>query len=467
MLSYKRHICNIPDCTNPDYSNHMCKDHYDFYMKNPQVQQVAKEMEALETGVADWKLKLKWLYHTFIHLVFSIPMPLYEHFPLEHIFLTELNTIRKDKNIDIERCQQIKKDFDIPENENIAVLQRMLNVRDIETSELGPKERYLLYKKDLPSIVPIILFFVGFALLLFLINWYESPGFQIRGMTNEEIKRQYFVYIPYICAFAICIILGRSIPNHYNYLVERAYNLTLFKSLEHNVDIVNHVQYVKNNKARASSFYAVQLGFSVGIVIVVFNTISGGEPIHSWLSFFYALAISLMLIPLLYALVEMVLYYPVIEAMKRKRVAIDLYNADYRGGLKSLHFFLYKVFLFNEGVAVVLLKVFSMLPIDKAWVVLLILLLLPRFNHAGWAIMCWVRSAIDFATEKSAEKKRLMVNKGTSENLERMLFLKKIRLTGLVPLLAFLVTSILIPYIINQLPQWKELLSFLGIVKIL
>ena len=465
MVSYDLHTCNIPGCTNPEHKNHMCKEHYDFYMQNPRVVKVVGEKEALENGTADWKLKFKRVWQTFAHLSFDYPMPLYEHFPLEHVYLTELKTIRGSKDVDIERYKKIREDFDIPENENIAAMERMLNIRDIETSELGPKEKYLLGRKDLPSMIPPVLSVVGFIILIILLGWSASPDFQIRGYGIGAVSAIFSRYAPYVCAFAIVIILGRLIPYQYNFFVERCYNMTLYKSVEDNADLVNQVRYVKDRKSRSGTFYATLSGSALGMVVCLSWALLSGGTLVNWQSLLFVLGVVLLAIPLVYAYTEMALFYPVIDCMKRKRVAIDLYNADNRGGLKQYHRLLYKEFLYSEGVAIVLLAVFSLLPIAKAWLLVMVVLLLPRINHAGWAIIGWVRSIIDFHKEKNAEKARLMVAPGTPENLTKMDSLKKIHATGLIPVIAGIVGIVLIPYLVNQLPRLTELLQGVGVVR--
>lgn len=465
MVEYKSNTCNICGCNNPVYEDHMCKEHYDFYTRNPRVTRIVQEKELLEAGCADWSLRVKRLLHTLVHLTCDIPMPLYEHFPLEHIYLTELYTIKHAKQVDVERYKKIKEEFDIPENENIAMMERMLNYHDIETSELGPKEKYQLGENDLPSAVPLILAVIGLFLLFAIIGWIAKPVFQIRGMYLDELAALFQRYIPYVIAFAIVIILGHTIPSQYNFFIERSYNMMLFERVEDNVDLVNQVKYIKERNARAGSYYSTLRGIAMANIVIVFSYLLGGGTELSWTSFFFVLGIVLLFIPLFYAFSELVLFYPVIESMKKKRVSIDLYNADNRGGLKRYHRYLYTVFLYSEGVAVLLIAFFRILPISKAWVLLIMPLLYFRFNHAGWAFDGWVRSIIDFYKKKSAEKARLIVAPGTPENLAKMDALKKIHATGLFPVALRFVGVVLVPYLINQLPRLTELLQRAGVLK--
>lgn len=463
MIHYKPHICNIHNCSNPEYKNHMCHEHYDFYMQNPAVQRVVYEVESLENKKADGKLKVKRLIQSLFHYSFDIPMPLVEHFPLEHVFLVELNTASHCKQVDSERCKRIISDFDVPENENIAAMKRVLNTRDIETSELGPKEKYKLEKKDYPSMIPIIFTVVGIFLLLGFFEWIVGTVFQVRGANLYTIRTICLQYIPYVCAFAFFVILGLMIPSSYNFFVDRCYNMTLFKRIEDNADIVNQVCYVKERKARAGSYYATLLGSSLGTIVCIFWSILGGGTPFTWQVVFFVLAVAFILVPLVFSFAEMPLFYPVIEHMKRKRVSIYLYNADRRGGLKKYHQFLYKVFLYSEGVAVVLLDVVWNAPISHWWTVLALLFVLPRFNHAVWAVVGWFRSVIDFRRAKAAEMERLQIAEGSKENMEQMELLKKTHATGAVPVLVFVLTSILIPYLVGNLPKITELLQKISI----
>ena len=313
--------------------------------------------------------------------------------------------------------------------------------------------------------IPPFLSLFGLASFFVLLRYCAPSNFQIRGVGLNVIRELFNTYAPFALVFILVIIFGRLIPYSYNFFVERSYNLTLYKSVEDNADLVNQVRFVKEQKIRASSYYAILYGVSLGITFCIWDFFLSEGTILSWMVFLLVLCITLVFVPLIYAYNEMVLFYPVIECMKRKRVAIDIYNADKRGGLKYFHRFLFKVVLFNEGVALILIGVFKQLPISKAWMLLLIPILLPRLNHAVWAILCWLRSIYDFHLMKNAEKKLLVISAGTPNNLEKMESLKKIHATGIIPVICYLLGFVLVPYLINQLPQLNVLLNYWGIVK--
>lgn len=463
MISYKEHQCNVPRCDEPEYRHHMCKRHYEFYTENPLTARIIDAVQALEDGTAGWKLKVKVILQCFAHYMLNIPMPLIKHFPLEHVFLGELYSIRNTKAINSERIKRIIDDFDIPENENLSDMQRVLNIRDIETSELGPKDHYLLKNKDLPSKWPIFLSIIGLCLLSFFFQCVAGEDFQICGASLSQVEVEYKRYFPYACALTVIIFLGVLIPSQYNFFVERCYNMTLYKDVEDNADVVNQVRFIKERKERSGSYYATILGSTLGATLLVFWTLLGhGSPI-TWFAILLCVAIVMTVMPILFSYCEMVLFYPVVEALKRKRIAIDLYNADHRGGLKRYHRFLYLTILYNEGLAVILMKGYAMLPVSRWWVILLIILILPRFNHAGWAIIGWVRSIIDFYREKNAEQERLEIQGGTAESMSKMELLKKVYPVGVIPFILYLAGAIVIPYIVNQLPKLTDLWEGLGL----
>ena len=461
MLKYQANICNIHGCANPEYKDHMCQEHYVFYTENPAVRHTVEEITLLEEGCAPIKLRIKKHLHSFIHHAFDIPMPLYEHFPLEHIFLSELYSLRKAQ-LDVNRCQKVISDFDIPENENIAAMRRVVNISDVDTSELGPKEKYLLGQRDLPSMIPPILAVLGFFLLFCFFEWIVTPGFQIRGADLKEVRSLYLLYIPYAYALAVVLIVGLLIPSQYNHFVERCYTMTLYEKVEDNADLINQVRYVKDRKERAGSYYASILGNVLGTVIIVFILLLGGDTKITWQAILFSIGVALALAPLNVSLAEMSLYYPVIESMIRKRVAVDLYNADHRGGLKRYHRLLYLTMIYNEGLLTVLSFIVIISPISNVWIALVFLLFWFRCRHAGWAIIEWVRTLVVFNKMKFAEREMLSRLAGSAESMGKIEWLKRTHATGIIPFVIFILSGLVIPYIVNHLPRVSEILRWIG-----
>lgn len=462
MPSYKLDTCNIPGCEEPVFECHMCQKHYEFYSLNPLTARFMAQEKAMENGNVGWRRIVKVVLQSIVHHTLNIPMPLIHHFPLEHVFLGEFYSLRSNKAIDRKRVERVIADFDIPENENIADMRRVLNIRDIETSELGPKENYLLRGKDLPSMWPVLISAFGFIFLFCFFKWIVTSDIQIRGAGLLQVVDIYQKCVPLGYALAVFVLLGILMPYQYNFFIERCYNMSLYKRVEDNADVVNQVKFVKERRARSESYYWTLYGFAAGITTAIFWSLLGGETTLSWSAVFLCFSISMSIVPLLFSFNIMALYYPVVESMKKKRVAIDLYNADHRGGLSRYHRFLYLTFLYNEGVAIVLIMLYSQLPISKLWLILLIPLLLMRFNHAGWAMVGWIRSIVDFYKEKHTEKNRLIALEGASENMSKMEMLNKTYPLGIIPILLFLCGSIMLPYIVNQLPKLSDLMECIG-----
>ena len=459
-LAYKVGTCNVPNCAEPEYKHHMCKKHYDFYSANQITARFMEEVDAIEKGTAGWKLKLKLIMQFLVHHALNWPMPLIHHFPLEHVFIGELYSLRTSKTVDRKRVEQVIGDFDISKNENIADMRRILNIRDIETSELGPKEKYLLGNRDLPSKLPILISAIGFILLFCFFEWIISQDILIKGYDLLQLKTLYYKFMPLGYSLILVVLMGVLMPTQYNFFIERCYNMTLYNDVKDNADVVNQVRFVKERKALSGGYYWTLFGVSTGLTIAVFWSLLSGDTIISWSAVFLCFAISMAVVPLMYSYNEMALFYPVVESMKKKRVAIDLYNADHRGGLSRYHSFLYKIFLYNEGITTVLIMLYRMLPISKWWIILLIPTLLMRYNHAGWAIAGWIRSIVDFYKEKRAEKARLSAFEGSVENMEKMELLNKVYPLGIIPFLKFLILSFLIPYIVNQLSELSDFVEF-------
>ena len=461
MPKYIPNICNISGCEEPEYKHHLCKRHYEFYSANPTTLRFMAEREALDNRRAEWKLKLKRIMQYIIHYVLNFPMPLVEHFPLEHIFLGELYSLEREDSVDSVRVEQVIEDFNIPENENLSDMKRVLNIRDIETSEIGCKEKYLLGAKDLPSKWPIVLSVTGLVLLFCFFKWIIGPCFVIRGLGALRITSLYWHYAPYLYALAVFVFLGLMIPSQYNFFVERCYSMALYKKVEENADVVNQVQFVKERKARSGSYYASILGGATGTTVLIFIVLLGRGTPFTWQAVLFCIALTLAIVPLLFSYGEMALFYPVVESLKRKRIAIDLYNADCRGGLKRYQRYLYLTFLYNEGLAVTVIGLYAQLSISWWWALLLVPMLLPRFNHAEWAIVGWVRSIVDFHKEKKAEKERLLAMEGSIENRSKAEMLEKTHPLGFIPFILYLIGAILIPYVVNQLPKWEVIVEWL------
>ena len=462
-MDYKVGTCNVPNCVESEYKHHMCKKHYDFYSGNKITARFMEEMEAIEKGTAGWKLKSKLILQSLVHHALNWPMPLIDHYPLEHIFKAEYTSLKNSEDVDEARVKVVMSDFKSVDNEGVLGMKRLLNFRNIYTSELAEKDTYLFTKKDLPSKWPILISVIGFIVLSVFVKWVVEPDFVVMGVGQDQIKAFYNVNIVYLWALALFMTLGLMIPSQYNFFIEKSLKLTLFEKFEDNLDVINQARFVIQRKALSKDYYILIIlsSLSSAIWICLFFITNTNSPFN-WKVMLLCVALVLIISPLVYSYSEMALFYPVVESLKKKRIAIDLYNADYRGGLKKYHRYLFIVFLYNEGVALSFVKLFELLPFSIIGCIVLSFVLFFRLNHAGWAIISFVRSLRDFYREKNAEQKRLALMKGSIESMTKMEQLRKIHSIGILPVFSYFVGVILIPYVINQLPKWKELLDFLS-----
>ena len=463
LPKYNQHVCNVADCDNPIYRSGMCKEHYEFYMSSLETARVINEMEMLKSGNATWALKFKRVLHWICHLTMNIPMTLYEHFPLEHIFIAELSALRKGQCVDPERAQKVIRDFDVPENQNIATMKNLLDNRDTENLEILPKEEYYLAGKDLPikwlPLISIIgvLGFCGFYIYL------PDYDIQIFDMSFANVKLLSLKLAPYIISLAVFVMAGLCIPYRYNSFISKCYGLTLFNKLKDNIHVLNQIKFVKERQVGEKGYYASFIAFVLGAITIYISNIGYADGGFKWELVLLATSYIMTVIPIMYAFYVLALYYPVMNAFKNKRIRIDLYNSDHRGGLKQYHGFLFLIFIYNQGFSVVLLKIMDTLPMPLGAQIILWLIRLMRLKYAGMAIINWSLSIKDFYTAKHVEEERLTSLPGSVENMNLANALNKISPFALIPYVIKVIILIVIPYFINQLPSIEEALIFLGL----
>jgi hypothetical protein len=107
-----------------------------------------------------------------------------------------------------------------------------------------------------------------------------------------------------------------------------------------------------------------------------------------------------------------VLYFPVLEGLKRKQPRIDLNNSDHQGGLGKYYDFLWRTFFYNEGLVVIILTIFKF---NLTWWIYIpfIFILIKRCNHAGWSIVAYITSLVRFTKVKKKAKEQLFVSDDT------------------------------------------------------
>lgn len=456
-MKYDSEKCNICNCSNPIFKDGMCKEHYVFYMQEPTVRKLHERFESFGNGTAGFKSKLKLALQFVIHHAINYPMPFIEHFPLEHIYLGELYLLarKKSNTIDIERYRKIIADFDRPENENKAMMLRLLNSKEPEQTQIKDLQSYLFGKKNKPSVWFLVLALVGLILMYLCLKFGVEESFDFCGYTLAEVTVLYKKLFGFLLAAIVVVGIGLFIPSTYNSLIKRSYELTLFEKESDNLDVLNQVLYVKERNDKTSYYYSI-VGhlsglFLAGSIIYFINSSA------SWQSFFLWIGLFVMMSSFLLIHNTMVLFSPVMECMKRKDVKIMLLNPDKQGGLRVFHNFLFRSFIYNEGIIVCLSWLYA--SFNNFWMLVLCLLLfVRRANHAGWCVAIYIRSIHLFRKAKRYALEELSLS-DSSETLIKSDFVKNISCFRAWPTIKKLTTVVLLPYLINQADDILKWLS--------
>lgn len=378
----------------------------------------------------------------------------YEHFPLEHVFLLALR--RFDKH-DKERCSRVIEDFDIPANENIAMFKRIVNVQNVDDVKIKPVESYFLSKQELISVVPIMIFIFCVLLSYLLLRLAQPWTGEFFGMTYQETVCLYKQVLPYLLLLMLVLWSGIRLASFYNYFAQRAYNLSLFENVDGNINMLSQIKYVKDRNLKAGSYKCSVLGSLIGISsLVVYNYFSNSS--FHICSFAFMLSGVMMVASLLYVYNMTVLYFPVFEALKQQKLKIDLYNPDHNGGLAKIHNFLFKTFVYNEGL--ILIVLWLCFKFVNWWVGFIVsLLFFNRVNHARWSANLYISSLKAFYRAKKVEREKLLLQNDDKafDNVEKLDKLYGVKVLRYVWNIALIVV---LPYLINNA---DDIIKWIGI----
>ena len=443
-MKYNKEHCNIPGCNHSIYRNYMCKEHYDFYLTDDKCREVSDNVIAVYEGKGSWKQMALAFMHNVIHHAFDYPMIRYEHFPLEHVFLLALRCFDKH---DKERCSRVIEDFDIPANENIAMLKRIVNVQNVDDAEIEPIESYSFSKQELISVVPFLISIFGVLSSYLLLRFGQSWTGDFFGMTYQETVCMYKQVLPYLLLLMLVLWSGIRLASFYNYFAQRAYNLSLFENVAGNINMLSQIKYVKDRNLKAGSYKWSVWGGLIGVgLLVVYNYFSNSS--FHICSFAFMLSGVMVVASLLYVYNMIVLYFPVFEALKQQKLKIDLYNPDHNGGLTKIHNFLFKTFVYNEGlILIVLLLCFKF---ANGWVWFVVsLLFIKRINHARWSAKLYISSLKAFYKAKKIEREKLLLQNDDKafDNVEKLDKLYGVKVLKYVWNIALIVV---LPYLINN-----------------
>lgn len=443
-MKYNKEHCNIPGCNHRIYRNYMCKEHYAFYLIDDKCREISDDVIAVYEGKGSWKQKALAFRDNVIHHAFDYPMIRYEHFPLEHVFLLALRCFDKHDKV---RCSRVIEDFDISANENIAMFKRIVNVQNVDDVKIKPVEFYLLSKQELISVVPFLISIFCVLLSYLLLRLAQPWTEEFFGMTYQETVCLYKQVLPYLLLLMLVLWSGIRLASFYNYFAQRAYNLSLFENVTGNINMLSQIKYVKDRNLKASSYKCSVLGGLIGIsLLVVFNYFSNSS--FHICSFAFVLSGVMMVASLLYVYNMTVLYFPVFEALKQQKLKIDLYNPDHNGGLAKIHNFLFKTFVYNEGL--ILIVLWLCFKFANGWVWFIVsLLFIMRVNHARWSAKLYISSLKAFYRAKKVEREKLLLQNDDKafDNIEKLDKLYGVKVLKYVWNIALIVV---LPYLINN-----------------
>lgn len=443
-MKYIQEHCNIPGCNHPIYRNYMCKEHYDFYLTDDKCRKISDDVIAVYDGKASFRQKAFSLRDNLVHHAFDYPMVRYEHFPLEHIYLLSLRYFDKH---DKERCSRVIADFDIPENENIALFNRVVDIQNVNETQIKPIEQYLFSKHELISCIPVLVSLLGLTASYLLLRFGKPWTGDLLGKSFQETICLYKYVFPYIVLLILAFWSGTRLASFYNYFTQRAYKLNLFESVASNINFLNQILYVKERNKKIESYKCSMLGGFIGVCSLLFYNYFSNSTFNIY-SFSLLLSGVVVLVPMLYIYNMTVLYFPVFEALKRNRLKIDLYNPDHNGGLSKAHDFLFKTFVYNEVLVFVLLWFCMKASIWWLWIIVSLGLIM-RTNHVGWSLKLYIAFIRDFCKAKKAEKEKLLLQNDeiAFDKIEK---LDKLYTTKISKHVRNLFLIVVLPYLINN-----------------
>lgn len=211
--------------------------------------------------------------------------------------------------------------------------------------------------------------------------------------------------------------------------------------------MLSQIKYVKDRNLKAGSYKCSVLGGLIGGgSLVVYNYFSNSS--FHICSFVFMLSGVMMVASLLYIFNMTVLYFPVFEALKHYKLKIDLYNPDHNGGLAKIHNFLFKTFVYNEGL--ILIVLWLCFKFANGWVWFIVsLLFLNRVNHARWSSKLYISSLKAFYRAKKVEREKLLLQNDDKafDNIEKLDKLYGIKVLKYLWNIALIVV---LPYLINN-----------------
>lgn len=449
MLEYSKVHCNIKGCNNRIFKHHMCQEHYERYVSNPIVLTYCNEQELLELPKPPCKLIIKCIVQSIIHHTMDYPMYLVEHFPLEHVFLGNVAWIGLQRKVDKKFVEHLIHEFDREENENIPMLKRMVDVKQVDEMEIEDVETYILDKRDLPPFVILMSVFVMGILFCYasfkVATNYDTVQFikisfaYIIQMGSELVSLS-LLYILYIYA-------GLKIPSLYAPLIRRAYELKLFDSPSDNLDVLIQAKYVKERNGKLASYKATLLGIYIAWLIAFFIIYL----IYSSINYYtFLLFLGCACIVISYNLIAplIVPYFPIYNSIKKKTPQILLQHGDMAGGLRDYLKLQFFTFLFNELFVILCYLIITIFE-TSIWINLIMIYACGRrLNHAAYSVLMSYKGIKSFYRQKGKLRQELEQS-DACDTILKLDQLKKVKLIKLPDFIRGILLTIVIPLFIS------------------
>lgn len=424
MWKYSNEKCNIKGCNNAHHSLFLCKKHFDKYIDNEKILKTQILLYKDEFGDTTLCEKLKLFLHRVFHLITTIHVYYYEHFPLETLFI---HHFYRFNTYTIENKIELIKDFDFEDNNRLLILKNIIDDQDVNNELID-------YLKKTTNFNRLKYAFISFIVL--------SLSLSYTIITNVKLPfNAYYIDIFFYSILLFLIVyFGTKQVGSSKKLYLSAINNKLFelksKNNEYIKSIKRELYYLKGDDEINYSTTGWIFGLAISSIVFTFakmNEISlqyGLIAILIVSSIFILLSQSLlMLISARYILNTLVKIVP-------DGLRIDLYDLTKNIGQIELKNNLRNAFVFNLSVV---LLFFSFIPkimsysIDIRFLILLILPIYTISNFKSLKVTTKINKNLKsrFIIAKLTELSKINKSK-RSDRFEKYKFIESLKFNFLI-----------------------------------
>lgn len=336
MYKYSNEKCNINGCQNPHHSLFLCKQHYDEYITDAKILKIQSLIFRLENGTVTFLEGLKVFIYTIIHLLTTIHVYYYEHFPLESLFIYNFNRWKKLSN---DKINKLINDFNFKENHSLIYLKNIVDHVDAN------KEVVEFTTKSLNKIKNISIYLCSLAIYASILIFYKP----INQIPNFEIYKM----------FLLVFILGTTIIlsgiNFYNssiQLLQEGLNDNLYNSKRDNLKFIKDSRLIIDKIKGNDEMRYVQMGNIFGSLTIALFILNFKYIIH--------LSINelIIIIPFLISTAIMIVVFAqlffknnyLLTIYKKIMISdfkINLYSLNRDAGLSIIKAFIRNLFIYS------------------------------------------------------------------------------------------------------------------------